>query len=248
MRSRGKNIRSRYDNREKKRDRGYSILFVSQESERVKTIRTTSGRIILVTILLGVLLAAVIGYVIHGVFVSDAYEEQIETLNREIATLSEDKILLKAEIEGLETELREANNKISAGENQAKAKTEEEALHFIPSALPLDSQALPSAYDKEKKWITMDVAPGVHVVSAGNGTVSYAGESVESGGYLVTVDHGNGYQSDYYCLSKPVVKERAEINRGTVLFAAGDEGDKLFYRIRYEDDFIDPYTVLDIAG
>ncbi|MBQ7583635.1 MAG: peptidoglycan DD-metalloendopeptidase family protein [Lachnospiraceae bacterium] len=226
----------------------FSILFVSDKTERIRTIRTTSDRIILITILCGLLLAAVIGYVIHGVFVRDAYDEQIGALHEEIATLSEDKILLSAEIESLEAELKEANNRISEKESQAQAKTEAEALQYMPSALPLDSQALPSEYDKEKKWITMDAAPGVHVVAAGSGTVSYAGESVESGGYLVSVDHGNGYQTDYYCQSRPVVKERADVRRGTVLFSIGDEGDKLFYRVKYEGDFIDPYTVLNIAG
>lgn len=247
MRKRDGNRRSRADGERRSR-KGYSIIFVSDGTERVRTIRTTSDRIILVTILCGALLAAFIGYVIYGVFERDEYEDRIESLNSEIATLSEDKILLSAEIEDLEQEVRAANDRILSRENQAKAKNEAKALLFMPSALPLDSQALPSAYDKEKKWITMDAAPGVHVVAAGNGTVSYAGESLESGGYLVSIDHGNGYQSDYYCRSKPVIKEKAEISRGTVLFSIGDEGDKLFYRVKYEGDFIDPYTVLNISG
>ena len=45
-----------------------------------------------------------------------------------------------------------------------------------------------------------------------------------------------------------MIKEKAEISRGTVLFSIGDEGDKLFYRVKYEGDFIDPYTVLNISG
>ena len=118
----------------------------------------------------------------------------------------------------------------------------------MPSALPLDSQALPSEYDKENKWITMDAAPGARVVATGAGTVNYAGESVEAGGYLVSVDHGNGYVSNYYCLSFPVVKENAKVDRGTALFLIGEEAGKLIYRIQYEGDYIDPYTVLNIAG
>ena len=94
----------------------------------------------------------------------------------------------------------------------------------------------------------MDAAPGVRVVATGDGTVTYAGESVEAGGYLVSVDHGNGYQTNYYCQSFPVVKEKATVSRGTALFVIGEDADKLIYRIQYEGDYIDPYTVLNIAG
>ena len=228
--------------------RKYNILFVSEGARHVHTIRTSADVILLVTILAVALIAAFVAYIIHGATVRDEYESRISTMQEEITTLSEDNILLQADIETLDHELREANSKLSEKDNLTQAKTEEQALLYMPSALPLDSQALPSEYDKKNKWITIDAAPGVHVVATGDGTVSYAGESVEAGGYLVSVDHGNGYESDYYCQSPPVVKDGAQVQRGTSLFVIGDEADKLIYRIKYEDDFIDPYTVLNIAG
>ena len=45
-----------------------------------------------------------------------------------------------------------------------------------------------------------------------------------------------------------MVKKNAKVDRGTALFLIGDEADKLIYRIQYEGDYIDPYTVLNIAG
>ena len=226
----------------------YNILFVSESTKRVKTIRTTADKILLLTILFAGLIAAIVAYIVHQSTVKEEYEEKIESLNEEISTLSEDKILLQADIEVLDQELQDANGKLSKKENQAQAQNEEQALLYMPSALPLDSQALPSEYDKDNKWITLDAAPGVHIVATGAGKVEYSGESIEAGGYLVSVNHGNGYVSNYYCQSQPAVKEGNEVNRGTTLYVIGDEADKLIYRIQYEDEYIDPYTVLNIAG
>ncbi len=240
--------------RQAKRERGkignkrFNILFVTEGTGRVRTIRTTTDTVILVNVIAAALFIAVIAYIIHANIVREEHIKRLEAQEETMTTLSEDAIILQAEIERLENELKAAQDKISVKENRAQAKTEAEALQYIPSALPVDSQALPSEYDRKNKWITIDAAPGVHVVAAGDGTVEYAGESVEAGGYLVTVDHGNGYKSNYYCQSKPVVKKGERVSRGTALIAIGENADKLIYRIIYEDDFIDPYTVLNISG
>ena len=224
----------------------------SNGTGKVRTLKTTADGILLGTLpciaIAVLIIASVFSCVAYSVHVKKDYEAKIESLDREIVTLTEDKIILEADLEAREQDITDLTKKLSEKESRAQVKTEEENLLFVPSALPLDSQALPSEYDKEKKWITIEAAPGSHVVAAGSGNVEYAGESVESGGYLVTVDHGNGYTSDYYCQGRPVVKEGKKVDRGTALFAVGNEGDKLFYRIRYEGDYIDPYTVLNIAG
>lgn len=230
----------------------YSILLVSDGTGKVRTLKTTSGGILLGILLCAALviliIASVSACVAYSVHVKKDYEAKIESLENEIETLTEDKIILEADLEARDQELSDLTKKLSEKETRAQVKTEEENLLFVPSALPLDSQALPSEYDKEKKWITIEAAPGTHVVAAGSGTVDYAGENAESGGYLVTLDHGNGYKSDYYCQSRPVVKKGKTVDRGTALFAIGNDGDRLFYRIRYEGEYIDPYTVLNIAG
>lgn len=231
----------------KKKPKGYNILFVPEDGRRVKSIRTSAEAILAATFVLAGILAAIVVYLVWNSFSAEEYKEEITALQEEIVTLSEDKIVLEADIERLEQQLSDATTEISAKETQAQADTEIQALQAIPSALPINSGALPSDYDKEKHWITIDAAAGTHVVATGDGTVTYAGESAEAGGFRVTVEHGNGYETNYYCQSFPVVTQGAAVSRGTTLFAIVDT-DKLIYQIKYEDDFIDPYTVLNIAG
>ena len=231
----------------KKKPKGYNILFVPEDGRRVKSVRTSAEAILGATFVLAGILTAVVVYLVWNSFSAEEYKEEITALQEEIVTLSEDKIVLEADIERLEQQLSDATTEISAKKTQAQVDTEIQALQAIPSALPINSGALPSDYDKEKHWITIDAAAGTHVVATGDGTVTYAGESAEAGGFRVTVEHGNGYETNYYCQSFPVVTQGAAVSRGTTLFAIVDT-DKLIYQIKYEDDFIDPYTVLNIAG
>ncbi|MBQ9568181.1 MAG: peptidoglycan DD-metalloendopeptidase family protein, partial [Lachnospiraceae bacterium] len=233
--------------KKKRGPKKFNILFVTDDSKRVKTIRTSADAVLLCTIGAAIVILAVFVAIVWNSLKTEEYKAEIEGLKEEIVSLSEDKIILEAEIENLEQELGNMNSEISAKESQAQADTELQALQSIPSALPLNSQALPSEYDKEKHWITVDAGAGTHVVATGDGTVTYAGESVEAGGYLVTVDHGNGYETNYYCQSFPVVTQGAAVTRGTTLYVIADT-DKLIYQIKYEGEFVDPYTVLNIAG
>ena len=233
--------------KKKRGPKKFNILFVTDDSKRVKTIRTSADAVLLCTIAAAIVILAVFVAIVWNSLKTEEYKAEIEGLKEEIVSLSEDKIILEAEIENLEQELGSVNSEISAKESQAQADTELQALQSIPSALPLNSQALPSEYDKEKHWITVDAGAGTHVVATGDGTVTYAGESVEAGGYLVTVDHGNGYETNYYCQSFPVVTQGAAVTRGTTLYVIADT-DKLIYQIKYEGEFVDPYTVLNIAG
>lgn len=233
--------------KKKRGPKKFNILFVTDDSKRVKTIRTSADAVLLCTIGAAIVILAVFVAIVWNSLKTEEYKAEIEGLKEEIVSLSEDKIILEAEIENLEQELGSVNSEISAKESQAQADTELQALQSIPSALPLNSQALPSEYDKEKHWITVDAGAGTHVVATGDGNVTYAGESVEAGGYLVTVDHGNGYETNYYCQSFPVVTQGAAVTRGTTLYVIADT-DKLIYQIKYEGEFVDPYTVLNIAG
>ena len=226
----------------------YKIMLVPEDGEKVRTINTSADMMLVCTVILGVLLALLLVYVIHNGARNREHEEQVESLNELITTLSEDNIVLQAQIEQLDQSLRETNKQISEKENIDMAEDEEQALRYIPSSLPVNSNSMPSAYDKEKKCIMFEAGSGAHVVAAGEGVVTYAGDSVEEGGYLVTVDHGNGYETDYYCKAAPIVKEKNEVTRGTTLFILDQDSGRLMYRIRYEGDFIDPYTVMNISG
>jgi hypothetical protein len=65
------------------KERGYTILFVSNRSKKVKTIRVTLCGIILTAVLAAGVIAGAVGYAAHGASVRKEYEKRIETLDTE---------------------------------------------------------------------------------------------------------------------------------------------------------------------
>lgn len=75
--------------------------------------------------------------------------------------------------------------------------------------------------------------PGTPVFATAAGTVAFSGW--KSGyGYLVIVDHGNGYQSCYGHNSEVWAKEGMRVNRGQILAFMGSSGDSTGSHIHYE--------------
>ena len=70
---------------------GYSILFVSNRTERVKTIRLTTGKLILVVMITAALITGVLYSLIHGAIVRKTYEDRIKVLTEQINEPEENK-------------------------------------------------------------------------------------------------------------------------------------------------------------
>lgn len=88
---------------------------------------------------------------------------------------------------------------------------------------------------------------GTPVVSAADGTVSFAGQQ-NGYGNIVIVDHGNGISTRYGHLSKIVVVEGQELKRGATLGEVGSTGRStgphLHYEVRLNEEAVSPARYL----
>ncbi len=76
-------------------DGQYTIVFVSKGAKRVRTIRTTSGKLILSAVIIAALfIASAVGF-IHETMARKQLENRIEVLNEEISTLTGEKTELQ---------------------------------------------------------------------------------------------------------------------------------------------------------
>lgn len=85
------------------------------------------------------------------------------------------------------------------------------------------------------------------MIAAAQGTVSSIAGS-DSSGYIVMVDHGNGYFSVYRNSAKPEVKEGDSVTTETELFKIGQWNAKLGYQIIKDEKYIDPLSLMEISG
>lgn len=112
------------------------------------------------------------------------------------------------------------------------------------------AQASISGWDFSSFHKGIDIAAyvGEAVWAADSGTVVYAGWNDTGYGYMVMIDHNNGYQTLYGHMSALYVSCGQNVYQGTTIGAAGSTGKStgphLHFEIRKDNSFINPWYVL----
>ena len=93
----------------------------------------------------------------------------------------------------------------------------------------------------------MAVSTGTPVYAAASGTVTFAGYK-GSYGYLVIIDHGNGYQTYYAHCSALYVSAGQSVAQGQNISAVGSTGNStgphLHFEIRYNGSTLNPQSYI----
>ena len=210
------------------------------------TLHTIIGVIILVLVLGTYGVANILGC-INISSESSGEVQKLTTQNQELAKQNE-----------------ELNNKVTILSDTVNQKVEEEAKKAEetaekskPTGFPLSGTATMTEANAneaagegalEIPMVIFEAGAGTNVISAGDGIVSYVGPDDTDYGNMIKIDHGNGYVSIYRNAAPARVSEKDEIPRGTVLFQMDETSTKLGYEIMANDQFINPLTLLEIAG
>ena len=141
----------------------------------------------------------------------------------------------------------------SAG-NDEMVYGQEDFLRSVPSAWPVrgpvtrDFSSPGSAARPYHPGLDVAAQSGTPVVSAGSGTVTFAGNDPEYGN-LVVLDHGLGLESRYGHNSRFTVRVGDRVNRGQPIAAVGSTGNStaphLHFEIRKDGVPLDPRQYLN---
>jgi murein DD-endopeptidase MepM/ murein hydrolase activator NlpD len=98
--------------------------------------------------------------------------------------------------------------------------------------------------------LAIDIAAGegMGIMAADNGVVVFSGWATGGYGYMIMIDHGNGYQTLYAHLSQVNVVCGQSVYQGQLIGLAGSTGNStgphLHFEVRYMGGFINPWYVL----
>ncbi|HEY43854.1 MAG TPA: peptidoglycan DD-metalloendopeptidase family protein [Anaerolineae bacterium] len=98
--------------------------------------------------------------------------------------------------------------------------------------------------------LAIDIAAGygAAIWAADSGVAVFAGYSTVGYGYMVMIDHGNGWQTLYAHLSQVSVACGQNITQGQLIGLGGSSGNStgphLHFETRYEGGFVNPWYVL----
>lgn len=176
--------------------------------------------------------------------------EKNKELSVELEEITAQRDTLANENEELKEKVLILSDTVNSKVKEAEEREAEQAKAYIPTGFPLKGTA---SYNEEKTTLDeqpmaeFEAAEGTNVIATAEGTVSsIAGDS--SAGYIIMVDHGNGYFSVYRNGSKPKVEVGADVTTETELYEIEDGKETLDYQIIENNVYIDPLSLMEIYG
>lgn len=238
---------------------GYTIMIVSDSVEKnQKKFHINTG---LLSIVAFVLLVIVICYAEYNIILTHGATERSEIYAGQIAELQKENEALLGEKEELEKQIANLNQTLS--QREVQVQKQEETLQAaaeeenMPKGFPVDGAAQIKEADGEDtdgmqakedwKEVIFTAAPGMNVIATGAGTVlGVVTEGDEPAG--ISIDHGNGYVSNYRNAGTPQVDAGSTVEQGTVLFEIEDNNVEIGYSISKNDSFLEPMDIMEIKG
>jgi murein DD-endopeptidase MepM/ murein hydrolase activator NlpD len=228
----------------------YNILFVPDDKS--ETVKHFSMKLDILVVLCTAIIFVVVAAVVYGIIITVDYNK----VNKNVVTLKSEVEDLTAQNSSLETENSELQEKVailSSTVNEKVQQQEEQeaqmAQSYIPSGFPLKGTA---TYNEDETELDGNPIALFHasedtsVIAAASGTV----ESIEkvADGYVVTIDHENGYKSIYRNGEKPKVVEGDTVTSDTEIYRIKVGSEELGYQIMENDEYIDPLDLMEIYG
>lgn len=231
----------------------FSVLLISNVGQSNKQFNISLFSLGLLVLLLPLTCIIVTWLVCQYIFGLDTQErlhtqllsqqQQIERLESEKNTLLNEKEALTAEIDLFR--LNNGNN----GENE-QLNTEPETGSTAPNLYPSSGKGILIApYSDDLPYISIGAQPGDDIIATGNGTVTSIG-SDDTYPVIVEVSHDGGYVTRYMCRLEADLKseEDAQIKAGDSLFSVTVPDTQVDYQIIFENEPIDPLTIIDAKG
>jgi len=236
----------------------YTVMVIPQEvGKETRQYRMKAKTVWTFLVTMALLLVLLVGFGVYGL--RNLAEESAILLKtqKEIAEV-------KADNEELVQANQELTNKVAILSDTVNQKVEEEAAveaqeaeKTLPKGFPLSGTATVTEANANEAagegaiyipMVIFEASAGTNVIAAGSGIVSYVGPDDTDYGNMIKIDHGNGYISIYRNAAEPKVDLNDEVARGTLLFEMDENTTKLGYEILKDDQFVEPLTLLEIAG
>ncbi len=248
---------------EKKKARNkYAVMVVRERDDGTMTNHHIGTALVeaIVILLFAVFVALVCKIVYDSVEIKDLREQIVEQMVK-VNDLTDENESLFLENETLNSKVAVLSETVTTKAANEDALSAEEIENALPKGFPLSGSATmeepkseenaegEDGEDKkdEHPILKFKASSGVNVISTGTGTVLSIEDDAEYGNRII-IDHGNGYRSIYRNAGEVLVKEGEELGKGYILFSIGKDNADLGYQITYNDEYIDPMSIINIDG
>lgn len=228
----------------------YKVRVMSHETEeKIKEFTITKKQIRNIILTAVVLL---IGLIAWGVTMTKLYGnsgKETEAVQAKLTEANDQIAQLTQQVQELEEKNTILSDTVNRKAEEEQTRLEEEAAMFYPSGIPVNGTVLYDAgtTDDGIPYIEFTANSGSEVVAVGSGTVIMAQEH-EDWGYIVQVDHGDGYVSSYQVREKPDVIVDDVVEKGDELFAVTRNDRTIIYKLMKDGVYINPEDIMEMYG
>lgn len=174
---------------------------------------------------------------------NEEYETEIENLQQKVALLAEH-VSIENENKSIEEAKKNPVGIPVSGQAEIINDPEENT-----ESITDDTGENTSFEDNLLNPYTLEisVSKGAKIIATGNGIVSEVKED-DLYGYLVKIDHENGYETVYRYDEEPKIAKGDEVLKGQMIFEVTKLKGTLAYHILYENTYINPFDMIEISG
>ena len=174
---------------------------------------------------------------------NEEYETEIENLQQKVALLAEH-VSIENENKSIEEAKKNPVGIPVSGQAEIINDPEENT-----ESITEDTGENTSFEDNLLNPYTLEisVSKGAKIIATGNGIVSEVKED-DLYGYLVKIDHENGYETVYRYDEEPKIAKGDEVLKGQMIFEVTKLKGTLAYHILYENTYINPFDMIEISG
>ena len=228
----------------------YHVLFVPDKDTQAVKFSVSLG--VLVIFFMAVVFVTITALSYCFIVAGELEESNLQVLKLkgQLDELSGQNAAMQVENEELQEKVVILSDTVNGKVQKEQEREAEIAKSYIPTGYPVKGSASYSESETEldgNPIAVFQASPGVSVIATANGEVSsIAGD--DAVGFIVMVNHGNGYYSVYRNGTSPKVKEGETVTNTTVLFDMEAGHETLGYQMIENERFIDPLSLMETYG
>lgn len=244
--------------KKRKKDR-YDVMMLPSDGGKVKQFKFSMNVFIRSIVTLVVLFALLICYSVYCTQAIQGVHSSIGSADEKLQKIKDENTKLVAENAELSEAINSLNTVIADMEKEAQVAEVTKSEQSIPTGFPLDGSAsLMNDRDAENvgnatpapgddKRVVFTATVGTAVMAAGTGIISEVSDE-GTYGHVIKIDHQNGYETIYYSSANVRVMQGDEVEKGDVICIMTQDNELLAYQIMQDGKYIDPMSLMEIAG
>lgn len=239
-----------------KHKESFSVLLISNtgRSGRKFHISQTAARLLICLFVVICAAVAVMGWMVYSIYPARGGQkklrEQLDVQEQLVSQLQEENESLNARMLVLEDENNTLKKAVEEKEEEAVAEAKTESDSNIPRRYPSSGiSSVLASYSEEQPYLSINTHTEGNIIATGDGMVT-AITADDTYPIIIEVEHEKGYKSRYMCRNDAEVQatEGAQVEAGDTLFTITIDDTQLDYQITFEENPIDPLSVIEAKG